>query len=286
MTARRAAAPLAALALALLTALAVLLADDAVGHYPLPPSQPCGNDHVQVKFPWTTIKVPDGLDQITTQATGGSDGKDLLASDGRRVMHSPEGRCTWKGAYDVETAALPDSDALPRVAMTAYPKADSRTAFVLLDGVARAAGSRVLKSDDGGATFTQVGEDLPLAGGVRDIVGAGDHLYVTTAVNDAAGDNGVQGSGSLWESTDGGKSFHQQSQGVQIERIAVDPQDPERLWVVRADHTVQRSDNGGADFTLVTLGADPDQKNDPTLPDLSAWRDIAIAHPHGEPATV
>src|SRR3954468_23357832 len=286
MTARRAAAPLAALALALLTALAVLLADDAVGHYPLPPSQPCGNDHVQVKFPWTTIKGPDGLDQITTQATGGIDGKDLLASDGRRVMHSPDGGCTWKDSFDVETAALPDSDALPRVAMTAYPKADSRTAFVLLDGVARAAGSRVLKSDDGGATFTQVTDGVPLAGGVRDIVGAGNHVYVSVALNDAAGDNGVQGSGVLYRSTDGGRSFSEQSQGVQIERIADDPQDPERLWVVRADHTVQRSDDGGENFTLVTLAGDPAQKNDPTLPDLSAWGGPAMAHPHGDAATI
>ena len=105
-------------------------------------------------------------------------------------------------------------------------------------------------------------------------------LYATVAYNDTVGDNDpTQLSGSLYRSTDGGRNWSEQSGGVQIERVAVDPGAASTLWAVRANHVVERSVNGGQSWQKVTM---------PSLDASGAtpWRDLAIARAGGRPATI
>src|SRR3954447_14704658 len=136
----------------------------AGAHYPPGPQKPCpgATDAVQVHEGWSEIKAPPGMERLTAQAAGDVDGRLVLASDGRLVMRSDDAGCTWKPSYDVGADDVGDQHVLPRVAQLAFP-AGGRTALMVIDGLARSAGSKLLRSEDGGATWTDAGAGLPSA---------------------------------------------------------------------------------------------------------------------------
>jgi hypothetical protein len=257
----------------------------AVGHRPVPTSKCAdGSQAVLFKDSWTMIKMPAPLTQIETHAAGGLDGKRLLVSDGRRVMRSADGGCTWAESFDVESDSIPGEGKplagnAPSVAQLVFPDGGDR-ALMLVDGVGRAAASRMLASDDGGVTWTQAGDGLPALGGFRDLVAApsdAKHLYLTVGYNDTVGEQDTQGlTGGLYASSDGGANWSQRSGGGPIQRLAVDPGNANWLWVVRATHTVERSTDGGTNWAPVTV-----------LPGQAIpWQDVAIARRQGQPATI
>ena len=277
---RRAAAGI--VALSAVAGLAVGL-PGALGHRPLPTSAcPGGSTAVTFKDSWTVIKMPAPLAQIETHAAGGLDGKRMLVSDGRKVMRSADGGCTWADSFDVDSVpgeGKPLAGNAPSVAQLVVPAGGDR-ALMLLDGVGRAAASRMMASDDGGVTWKDAGAGLPAVGGFRDVVSApgdGRVLYLTVSYNDTLAEQDTQGvTGGLYGSTDGGATWTLRSRGVPIQRLVVDPANASELWAVRSTHAVERSIDGGAEWSPVSVVGGP------AIP----WRDIAIARRSGNPATV
>jgi hypothetical protein len=266
-----------------LAALAVLMSV-AEGHQPPRPGRPCPGetDAVQVAGQWTVIKSP--LESLTGHATSGVDGKRVLATDGRRIQRSGDGGCTWQESFDAGDASV--AGVTPSVEAVTFP-GGSRRAFALLAGVGRAGLSRLIASDDGGATWQESSGGLPLVGGLRLLTGVRERLYITTSLGDATGE--------LYTSADGGRSWTLASQGDAILSIAVDPVNPRTVYVVRASHVVERSADAGASFTPLTLPGVPDDPSDPgglddldpTAPDRNgSWRAIAVAHRRGYEAVV
>src|SRR4051812_48166019 len=191
-----------------------LVAGIPSAHLPPGPEHPCpgATDAVGVKGQWTVIKAPPGLDKIVAHAAGGADGQVMLASDGRKVMRSGDTGCTWKETSGDALAELAGADDLPRISALEFPDGDGRLAFMVVDGVARAAGSRLMRSTDGGQSWEAAGSGLPLTTGLREIAGYDDRLYLTTGTNDDVDDASGQ-TGSLYASEDGGKTWTERSAG-------------------------------------------------------------------------
>ena len=284
MSARRLAAALLA------TAAAVGAATSAIGHVPPGPAKPCpgGTDAVISDGPWSLIARPEGLDRIASHAASGIDGRTVLATDGQKLRRSTDGGCTWAEGYALST---PDVEQAPRIRMVDFP-GGGEVAFMLVEGLGGSAGSQLLRSTDGGATFEPAGEGLPPVGGFRDIQGRGDRLYVVVSPRDEVADADTQGvTGMLYASEDGGRTFTDRSGGVPIASLALDPTDSSRLYVVRADGAVQRSEDGGASFAPLSITpadvpflegtlADPES----ALEGRAKWRRIAVGRVPGQPA--
>jgi hypothetical protein len=242
----------------------------AESHLPPRPGRPCPGetDAVQTSGQWETIKAP--LESLTGHAAGGIDGKRVLATDGHVIKRSGDGGCTWSDSYD---AGVLDVEAV------AFPGGGER-AYAVLSGVARSAAGRLLVSDDGGAHWRSTGAGLPAVGGFRELAGYGDQLYLTT---DIAGLDG-----SLYASSDGGTHWARVGGGSPILSVAVDPLDARTLYVVRTDHSVERSDDGGATFAALTLPSTADiNLDDPGAPDRDhSWREVVVAHTKHREAVV
>ena len=235
---------------------------------------------VQQRGEWTIIVKPPELTQIAAHAAGGSDGKVLLASDGRIVLRSEDGGCSWKQVFAVEG---PGADPLPRVAALRFPGGQAGTALMVLDGVGRAAASRLFVSGDGGATWAQGGSGLPLTGRYgAPLTSAADArtVYLNVTLPEEVADNDPLGqSGTLWASDDGGASFAQRGDpSVALRDIDVSPRQPSLLFGVRADDTIVRSKDGGASWSVLGV-AKPEN-----LP--GEWRDVAVAHNAGADPTI
>lgn len=285
---RRALRPLLVIA-----ALCVLAASLATARGQAPPGSDrlCdgGSDRVLQKGPWTTVEKPEGLAKITAHAVGGDTGKLMLATDGHTVMRSTDRGCSWKPVYTVETPSVEDTPAdglLPEVSRMLIPTGSSRVILVL-EGVGRAFGSRVLFSDDGGAAGSfEEAEGVPSGGQFREVVAAPDSpgvVYLVTTLNDQAGQVDPAGAtGPLYVSRDGGASFAPASAaGGQIEKLAVEPDTGGRhLWVVRSNGIIQSSRDFGAAFETHTPGPAEEEEAPVTeggTPQLPVrWLDIAV----------
>ena len=149
---RRGARPL--LAIAALCVLAATLAT-ARGQAPPGADRLCdgGSSKVLKSGRWTTVEKPEGLSKITAHAVGGDSGKLMLVTDGHTVMRSTDRGCTWKGVYSVQSPSVEDTPLdglLPEVSRLLIPTGSSRVILVM-EGVGRTVGSKVLVSNDAGA---------------------------------------------------------------------------------------------------------------------------------------
>jgi photosystem II stability/assembly factor-like uncharacterized protein len=247
----------------------------AGAHYPPGPERPCpgATDAVEVKNGWAVIKAPPGFTRITAQAAGELDGKLVLASDGRRVMRSADAGCTWQPSFDVGSDDVGDRHLLPRVAQLAFP-GGGRAALMALGGVAGAAGGRIMRSEDGGASWAAA-NGLPEAGDVRALYPARGQAAIAYAVvaSDVAG--------GLYRSGDGGKTWERRSTEADVASLAVDPLDPNALWIVRTDHTLGQSRDGGATWQPAAVSvAEPAPGAD------VRWQRINVAHVKGRDPVV
>ena len=246
--------PVAALVAALL-ALAVALGDSAVppasGHTPGPPASLCPDSrNVVTRGDWQVIAKPEELERVTAHAVGGVDGRTVLATDGKVVMRSRDGGCTWKEVWSVETAALPGESAeTPHVAQLVYPDPGSERAVMVVDGIGQSLGSRLFLSEKNGDEGTwAMAEGLPVVGHYRDVIGDADQMYVITGPRDeiAPAD---QVTGALYRGD--GKTFAQVSTGRPIVSLAV--AGGGKLFAVRSNHDVERSTDGGASWAPMPI---------------------------------
>jgi hypothetical protein len=248
-----------------------------------------GSNKVLRKGKWTTVEKPEALSKITAHAVGGESGKLILVTDGHTVMRSTDRGCSWNTVYTVPTPSVEDTPVvdglLPEVARMLIPTGSSR-AVLVLEGVAKAAGSKVLVSDAAGAegSFKEA-TGVPAVTQFREVVAPPDNpdvIYLVTSINDAAGQNDAAGAtGPLYVSQDGGKSFRQTgTAGGQIEKLAVEQDTGGRyLWVTRSSGVIQSSQDFGGSFETHTpepTGEEPDptQGQVPELP--VKWLDVAV----------
>jgi len=235
--------------------------------------RPCGSgsDAVRVSGRWTRIAKPKELAQVTAHAAGGPQGKYLLVTDGRLVMRSIDAGCTWEESFRVE-GADPTGGQLPTVVKLLYPERGD-TAYMALDGVAKAVGSRLLRSDEHGKPGTwNESTGLPAVGGIRELEAGIDEpeiVYVALGSVDAVGGADPAGaSGQIYSSVDAGRTFVMASAGKQVRKFAVDPVDGKNLfWTTRAGNVMRSTDFG---VTALEITPPPDQSGDTHI-----WADIA-----------
>lgn len=258
-----------------------VVAGTGSGHLPSATSPCPGSGAVQAMGNWIVIQKPEELERVTTHATGGLDGRVILASDGKRVMRSGDFGCTWEQVWAIETADLPvEGRGTPRVSTVYFPGGRATQPVLLVDGIGEALGSRLMVSDDGGRTFEQGGEGLPLVLRYRDVLGD-DPLYVTTSPPDEAGDLDAGDTGGLYVSEDGGRTFEPRGAGRPIVSASV-ASDPRTLYVVRSDHTVQATADAGQTWTdIPTPDRTPNAAetvDDPTslARPANPWRWVAV----------
>ena len=225
---------------------------------------------------FTTIAKPPALDQIRTFAAGGGDGQLLLASDGKSLMRSIDGGCAWRAVAFSAPDGGPVDAVAPKIDQLVIPEGGDK-AYMVLSGVGDTAVPQLMTSADGGETWGDSGSGLPAAGRFRELVPAPDdpnvlYLIAGTAEGLRPAD-GVVPSGGLYATEDGGQSWAQRDAGVAIDSLAVDPIDAKDLWIVRADHSVEVSIDGGTTFSVVT----PPSDADPNTPD-DLWREVTVAH--------
>jgi photosystem II stability/assembly factor-like uncharacterized protein len=149
----------------------------------------------------------------------------------------------------------------------------------------------VFKSTDGGSNWTPIFDHAPsLSIGAVAVSPTGpDTLYVGTGEANAAGDT-YAGDG-LWRTTDGGSSWEHLGleATAKIGRIAVDPTDPDRIFVAamgrlfstNPERGLYRSLDGGSNWTQVLFLNDStgvvDVAIDPQNPNMiyaAAWERI------------
>ena len=154
---------------------------------------------------------PKELERIVAHAEE-PDGGALFVADSNRVMRSTDGGCSWKTGLRGADADRPGharpTVLVPRISrLTVVPGTD--TVLLVVDGVARAAASQVLRSDEGGDEGTWQAVEGPAAGDRRPRDRRARRLprppYLITGVANAIGDNEPAGaSGLLFRSDDDG----------------------------------------------------------------------------------
>ncbi|HVL95357.1 MAG TPA: hypothetical protein VM266_05810, partial [Solirubrobacteraceae bacterium] len=270
-------------ALAATVALGLTLAP-APAAAPSGATRECGGDSEAVlkKGRWTLIAKPQGLTRILSHAEAAG-GRRLLVTDGTRIARSTDGGCSWNVVYEVAGPTGEGTAAdglLPRVSRLAtLPGSD--VALATVEGVGRAAASRLLRSTDGGGegSWRQV-EGPPAVTGIREVIAAPDsaeRVYLVTGTADAVGENDPSGAnGLLYRSDDRGETWTSLGVNGEVEKLAVEPDtDGRHLWIVRSNGTVLHSRDAGATFEAQTLPGPQDEEGAP-LAAGDHWRDVAV----------
>lgn len=224
--------------------------------------------------------------RIKAFAAGGDNGSFLLATDGSKVVRSIDGGCKWELSYSVDTLELGDEqveDQVPHVEDLYIPE-DSALAFMIIDGVGKSAGSRLLRSEKGAIEGSwEESPGLPPTGAYRELVAAPDSpskLYLTVGPAETVGDQDDAGaSGSIYATEDGGRGWEMRSTGVPVERLTIDNTQALRVYVARASGSVEFSGDGAKTFQPLPLPPPKDptpNNNNDAPPPADMWRDVAV----------
>ena len=220
----------------------------------------------------------------------------IRPSNGQFILGAAQGGI-W--LYDAVTGTWsPKTDNLPSLAIGALAVAPSNDAIVYA-GTGEGAlsgdsyfGNGILKSTDGGATWTHVSGDYFEAVSISQLVvdpTNANHLYVAVlrgrggARRTTPTDHSRFG---IWESTNGGTSW-QLLKEAKLESngatdIAIDPRNPRNLYASFWGDAMYKSTDGGGHWTPIMNGL-PAGANFAALPSRFS---IAISHPAGKGAVL
>ena len=204
---------------------------------------------------WTTLAAPgftSGGRVLTDMAVSPPKPSLLYATNGKVVMRSTDGGCTWRESYKPGAAALPvgAGDAGVIEAVVASETSPTRAYLMIEDTVGPAARSNVLRTDNAGATWQPASAGLPPTGApafLRMAPSDPDTAYLAIA---------VQGVVELLYGTDDGgiswtpRSNFGQGPGSAVADVKVDPLDPNDIWVATTSGLLHSTD-GGRSFTPV-----------------------------------
>lgn len=200
---------------------------------------------------WTTIPAPsfpDGPKAMLAFTVDPRRPSVMFASNGRLLMRSLDGGCSWKKTYEPETNALPAAAVEPAIEEIAVPEAGGGRVYAMLaETVGPAKRPRVVRSDDGGRSWRPAEAGLPVTGDpafLRVAPSNPDVVYLAVAVQGVIE--------LLFGSDDGGVTWtlrnnFARSIAAGVSDVQVDPQDPQDVWVGAADG-LYHSTNGGRTF--------------------------------------
>lgn len=263
---------------------------------------------------WTSVG-PNPIAQITRSsvsaaAMAGRIGALAIRSDGTWILGGAQGGIwTWDSGDEVWVPRSLDVPSLAIGALAVAPSNDE----VVYAGTGEGAlsgdsmfGNGVLRSDDGGQTWSHVSGDYFEGVSISRVVvdptnashvyaavlrGRGGARRVTPAEHSRYG---------IWESTDSGASWtllKEVDEAHGATDLEIDPQDPDVLWATFWSDGVYKSTDGGHTWTSLTAGfglpspdfaavqtrmsiavSHPDAEDDPVLYDGFEWVDAGGYH--------
>ncbi|MGH2694804.1 MAG: hypothetical protein ACRDJJ_08295, partial [Actinomycetota bacterium] len=207
---------------------------------------------------WLIIEAPRfkaGPQRLSAYAVDPTDPDRFLATNGTALMLTTDRGCTWRGSYRLPELPSLDSPFTADNALitnVAFPERSSGSTYATVEE--RTASTRrphVLASRDRGRSWRLADVGLPAAGAPETLViapSAPDVVFLGVDVGGGALD-------LLFASTDGARSWTLRSSAAElrpknVEGLAVDPLDPEVLWVW-GPGGLYRSANGGRDLTAL-----------------------------------
>lgn len=243
-----AAKPAALVAAALALALAAGLAAATSGV-----AAACG----EVTGEWTTIDAPGfsrGPEALSAYAVDPTRPKRLFATNGAVVARSTDGGCSFKETLDLaadEAGVLAGGPASEVLSIEVSPANPSQVYLMVAEGVTEVTRPHVIRSEDGGSTWSSGDAGLPPAGTPEDlaVTGAPGIAYLGIDLGAGAFD-------ALYATSDGGASwearfdFTQLRPAAGISDIEVDPAAPASLWA-SGTGGLYHSTDGGSSFESV-----------------------------------
>lgn len=211
---------------------------------------------------WTTYDVPDfdGGGPITSYAIVAHLPETMYATNGTQVLRTRDGGCTWKEAYTVEGKTpldqgfRGDAATIEKIEVPRNAAARDRILLLVEERVQGAVRPHVVRSDDGGQTWTTGDVGLPPTGDPEVLaVSAFDPMVAYLGVD--LGDGGLD---LLFASGDGGTTWTLRSDLTKtapnrgIVGLRVDPLMPAQLWAYGSGGLL-RSNDGGATFEPVNV---------------------------------
>ncbi|HKI02725.1 MAG TPA: YCF48-related protein [Thermoanaerobaculia bacterium] len=206
---------------------------------------------------WQRLGLPVAL--VTALAAAPSDPQTLYVSlQGKGVFRTSDGGASWQTA-----------GALPRgvgdVALLAVHPQSARILYTSVDGnvIFR---STIFRSTDRGRQWSAIGQ---VPGPVQALLvdpAVPRILYAGTA-------DPSTGLGGVFRSEDGGATWASRNQGLAAPwtfSFAVDPGDPDELWVAPESGSLLHSTNRGLDWTSVPLPTGNPTSSRPYIEDIAA----------------
>lgn len=200
----------------------------------------CAN--VTPKGDWTSILAPSfstGPQTLTSYAVDPQRPQVIWVTNGKTVVRTADGGCTWKERFKLEllpSLDIPISSALATISSVVVPEDPAADGEVFLLVEERLDGSdpdgpgplpggiglrpHVVKSEDDGADWKAQDQGLPVVGDPRALRFApsnADIGYVFVG-ND------------LYATTDGGESWQQRGSHPNVRDYGIDPQVPDDIW--------------------------------------------------------
>lgn len=265
---------------------------------------------------WVTIPVPafpSGDQAITDYAVSPTDPRLLFVTNGRSVLSSTDGGCSFEQSFDIETADLSYETDGASIKDLHLGSTDGTRAYLVLEArnvvavatVTQDLGPvpRVLVTTDGGATWEEGDGGLEeAAGSPLSLASTPDSQKIYLLVDENEVKHGdllnLKTPQRLYVSTDGGLSWAVQNQfgsdvavepglpseGPFMERIQSDPVVENALWLFGRDGLLRSADGGE---TMVVFDPDPfaalDIIRDPLDFDGTAPSPVLIAYREGVP---
>jgi hypothetical protein len=216
----------------------------------------------------------DSRDVVTSYAVAASRPEHVVASNGKRLVVSDSGGCAWEDGFGLglePTAEVPLSGTTATIVSTAV-LTSGRVLAAVREGSGPASRPHVVGSDDGTRAYRTSDTGLPPQGAPKLLEAAADGHTVYLGLLPSSGDdspvpglpdatNPATGSkaGLLYGSVDGGRTWALRTQPGDLptgagglDRLAIDPDDPDRLYAL-SNGLLLASKDGGGTFTRVPV---------------------------------
>jgi hypothetical protein len=219
---------------------------------------------------WVTIQAPgfpEGPAQITAYAVHPHQPSVLLVTNGKTVMATTDGGCTWAPGFTMDLVGTLGLGIVPGAATITsivFPehvptKSDGIRVYLLIEEQVPGAVTRphVVVSRDGGTTWAAAVSGLaPVTGAVIKMRAAPSDPDVVYLLASSPGAAAGLGGGEMYATTDGGGSWELRGQVGPVSDFAIDPFFPDELWM-SGPGGLRHSVDGARSATEVPWAAPP-----------------------------